>query len=178
MLAAYFSPNKKRAILGELEVGKNNAGARPQQFDIIEEFVHNNFSHDDHSFNLRLFRLNQSVEFNDFIRPACLPQSEAMTSQHYIEVGWSQTNVHNNKRLHKVKVDSVSNEACKKEYSFNPTIKYIKGIDNGTVLCAATKKGSRDMCKVSKGKVTKFSKTTKNFIKISFRNLIYYYYPI
>lgn len=97
-----------------------------------------------------LLKLSGSVNFNDYIRPACLPQPESRISQHFIEIGWSDTEIRNNNLLHKLKMNEIPKAQCKLELINIGHYKHILSVENESTLCATVKKGERDMCAVRK----------------------------
>lgn len=130
-----------------MDEGSDEDDEQMQVYSVIKEFEHPKFSRDDWNYNIKLLQLNDSVKFNEYIRPACLVEST--NSQRFIEVGWGRTNVRTNSRLHKVKFIAVSNQICKEEYDAEDLTEYVREIDNGTIFCALPRKGEREMCDVS-----------------------------
>lgn len=130
-------------------MGTRKDDAHALYLEVVEEFTHPMYSAD-LSFDLKLLLLNSSVKFNEFIRPACLPQSETTMSQKLMEIGWGQTNYRDNSLLHKVKLDHITNTMCQEKFKFiSHQRKLIEEIDKETIFCAMTKDGDRDICLVS-----------------------------
>lgn len=138
-----FSFGNDYIILGDLDEATYKDDVQLRRFDVIEKFVHP-------TANIVLLQLNESVQFNEYILPACLSQSQFTNSQQFVEIGWSSTNIRDNGRVHKVKMNYVSNAMCKDIFNANNRTKYIREIDNGSIFCAATRKGDREMCAVSR----------------------------
>ncbi len=135
-------------VLGDLEIGTNTDDARPRTYEVIETFVHPNFNILDQRSDIKLLKLNESVKFDEYVQPACLSLDQSSIPQQLLEIGWSVNNVNSSKRLHKAKMNYVSNESCKKNRNHLQT-KYIREIDNGTIFCARPEEGDRIMCSVS-----------------------------
>lgn len=107
-------------IIGDSTLGTDNDDALQQRFDVINEFVLILTDVEDPNFVIRLLQLNESIKFNEYIQPACLPSD-----------------------LHKIKYRLVPNDTCKKELmNIGENIKYIRGIVKGQMLCAAIAKNS------------------------------------
>lgn len=125
--------------------------AHAQTFKIIGEFTHPNYKTDS-PFDLKLLKLNASVNIDDYIRPACLPHSkDDEISEDFYEVGWSETNVRKNTLLHKVKLYGISNEFCKDRFKWIAHQKpMMERLDEKATFCATSVDGDRDMCLVSK----------------------------
>lgn len=142
-----FSSGNDYIILGDFDEATNKDDIELRRYDVIEKFVHP-------TVNIQLLQLNESVQFNEYILPACLSRSLAQftNSQQFLEIGWSSTNIRDNGRVHKVKMNYVSSTRCKEIFNSNNRTKYIRDIDNGSTFCAETRKGDREMCGVSRRK--------------------------
>lgn len=134
-------------ILGDLDQSTNEDDARRQRFEAIETFTHPNFDAYDRSSNIKLLKFNGSIKFDEYIRPACLSQPESEIPQKLMEIGWGDTNIRSNGRLHKVKMNHISDENCKKVWTHEGLGKYFT--DSGSIFCAETIKDDRHMCAVS-----------------------------
>lgn len=137
-----FNSGNDSIILGDIQENSYKDDAHMRRFDVIEKFVHP-------TANIVLLQLNESVQFNEHILPACLSQSQSLKSQNFVEIGWSSTNVRDNGLVHKVQKNYVPNKLCKEIFNSNNRTKYNREIDNETSFCAETK-GDRTMCEVSR----------------------------
>ncbi len=136
-------------MLGDLELGTNVDDARPRTYDVIETFTHPNFNSDDKTSSIVLLKLNESVKFDEYVRPACLSVDQSSIPSQLLEIGWAYTNLYKNYRLHTAKLNYVSNENCKMNRPSDQT-KHIREIDNGTIFCAQPKEGDHIFCDVSR----------------------------
>lgn len=133
-------------ILGNLAKG---GGAHSQHFGVSKEFTHHHFR-SDLSFDLKLLMLKDTVQFNQSIQPACLPEAEPAIPQQLLEIGWSTTNILYDKLLHRVKLDYVRGSRCQKLKFIAHQEQLMKNVDDETIYCAITSEGGRDMCDVSR----------------------------
>lgn len=116
----------------------------------MEEFTHPKFK-DDPSYDIALLKLNGSVEFNEYIRPACLSQPDSYISQQLIEISWSDTDIRD-KELQKMKSTLISNTACNEEIMNGGYEEYAQGVKNEITFCAVPNVEDRNMCGVRKMK--------------------------
>lgn len=77
--------------LGEHNLATTNDGANPVDYRISEIYTHPNYSIGGHYYDIALIRLNERVEFNTNIRPACLWQTYRINSTKGIAIGWGST---------------------------------------------------------------------------------------
>lgn len=137
-------------VLGDLDRLTTDDDARPRTYQVITTYEHPDFNYDDQRSDVKLYKLDRSVEFDEYIRPGCLPQSKAFDLQRLLlQIGWSETNIRSNTLLHKVKLNYVDDKTCKRIYESAGGSKYIKDIGKGKIFCAGPKKGDREMCAVS-----------------------------
>ena len=152
-----------------MDVSTINDDARIQRLDIIEEFTHSKYNADDLTSNIRLLKLNESITFDEYVRPACLSQPDSEIEQKLLLIGWSDTNIRRNGLLHKAPLNYVSDTNCAEIYSAKARTKYVRDIDSGQIFCAEVKAGGREMCAVSKSHrftVCNCSITTHRYILI------------
>lgn len=144
-----FSKGKNYVVFGDLDRSTHDDDALAQSFEVIDEIKHPKFS-SDVTYDVKLLKLNESVTFNEYIQPACLPQPESTISNQLLEIGWTTTNIRNNNKLHKVKTTTISNAVCKDKFKFIAhQKKHMANIDNGNIFCTMTNDGDRDICNVS-----------------------------
>lgn len=105
----------------------NEIVCSPQPIDIqIEKLIpHESYnvriSNQHH--DIALLRLQQTVSFNDFIAPICLPINSDVRNNNFVGqsltvAGWGKTETENTSKFKlKVNVDGVTNEQCQKKYA-------------------------------------------------------------
>ncbi len=108
------------------------------RFDVIDRFKNEEQ-------NIKLLKLHKSVEFNDRVRPVCLPRSSSFSSPKLTEICWA-----NRYWLHELKLKITSHTGCEvNKGDYNKDL-YIQGVENGTSLCTFLEEaGNRnDECNV------------------------------
>lgn len=130
---------KTYVILGDVNWLTDEDDATIQRLDIIDEITHPEFSAYDYSSNIKLFKLNRSVKFNEYVRPVCISQSKSENSQQLLQIGWGYINVCSIGRLVKVPLDYVSNINCTEAFTSSGHQKYVRDINSGKTLCAGAK---------------------------------------
>lgn len=141
----------EHVILGDLDNLSKDNDSHLKRFEVVKKIKHPDF-HLLPSHTIKLLKLNESVQFDEYVRPACLSQPKSIiSSQRLIEIGWSETLVRGNKLFHKVKTNFMSTTTCKEEIAKGGHSElYTRGIDVGTHFCAAVEKNDQDICPVRK----------------------------
>lgn len=140
----------KFVLLGELNYGNDTDDAQPKQFDVIDRIRHPDFKYPSKYNDIALLRLNGSVNFNQYIRAACLPQSHLVDAERVIASGWGKTN-HNkpaSEVLQKVILELFSHRECNASYANDISRKLRLGIVDETQLCAGSHSAQKDTCQV------------------------------
>lgn len=135
--------------LGELIKDTNKDDAAPQDFKIIQQIKNPRFVSPSKYHDIALLRLNESVVFNAYIRPLCLPTAPLKNNDALIATGWGGTgrNGKPSKSLLKVSLDPFSYQECNNYYLDDINRKLINGIDENTQLCAGSRLYERkDTC--------------------------------
>lgn len=70
-----------------------NGLAKSADYEIEEAFVHPQYVNTSVYYDIALYRLKQDVEFNSFVRPACLQTQHQIRDQHASSTGWGKTGV-------------------------------------------------------------------------------------
>lgn len=94
----------------------------------------------------------RSVEFNQFIRPACLPETYGTGAETAVATGWGRTDYRSQGSdiLMKVVLELYPDDECRQLYyaeSHSSQLKY--GIDVQTQFCAGSRIAKKDVCQVS-----------------------------
>lgn len=76
------------ARLGDFNYGSTEDDARPVNVRVAEVIVHPNFTEHIAYDNVALLRLDQSIEFGQYIEPACLAQPHAAPITRASVAGW------------------------------------------------------------------------------------------
>lgn len=137
-------------MLGDLDTSGSYDDARPRTYNVIATFRHPDFNFDDRRSDIKLYKLNQTVRFDEYVRPACLAARKNLNQQEkLLEIGWAETNIRSNKLLHKIKLNYVPDKTCLATYKSEGKSQYIKDVSSGKTFCAGANKGDRQMCGVS-----------------------------
>lgn len=115
------------------------------QFNISKVFLHPYYDSISRTNDIALIKIDGRIEFNDYIRPACLPQINAKIEKALIIAGWGYTVYRETPKnyLQKIRQNFVPNEACEKFYNTR-----LFTLDNKSHLCAGTDKDEPDACQV------------------------------
>lgn len=149
----YFDKTRgtaKYVLLGELDRARNDDDAHPVQFNIAERIRYPEFTTKYKYNDIALIRLAAEVKFNEYIRPACLPELDSI-GFNAMATGWGRLD-HNrplNTHLQKVELDLFTYKECDDLYAILNSRYINKGIVNETQLCAGSHFGRGDTCQVS-----------------------------
>ncbi|XP_017880350.1 venom serine protease Bi-VSP-like [Ceratina calcarata] len=139
--------------IGDLNLYRDDDGARPVQVEIETKIVHPGYNPKQFVNDIAVLRLAQDVPFSDYVYPICLPVSDALRTKDFVRTypfiaGWGSLGFRAapSDVLREVQVPVVTNAACKQAYSA------IKAaiIDN-RVLCAGYQRGGKDACQGDSG---------------------------
>lgn len=138
-------------MLGELNHGSESDDAQPHQFTIVERIKHPNFKLPSKYNDIALVKINGPVQFSNYIRPACLPQTKSIDSRHIIASGWGRLNYGSAQSdlLQKVVLEIFTQDECNSTYSNEIGRQLNRGIDEETQLCAGSHVERKDTCQVS-----------------------------
>lgn len=146
----HYSGPASHVLLGDLNYGSNTDDAQPRQFRIMERIKHPDFKYPSKYNDIALVRMNAPVQFNNYIRPACLPQSKSIDKKNVIASGWGRVNHTSSpsEYLQKVVLELFTSFECNQSY-FDQIGRQLKqGITEETQLCAGSHGDQRDTCQV------------------------------
>jgi len=126
-----------------LTLGDHNRGTRSQQqqLKLIEKvFVHPHFVKKTFNNDIALIKMRGEVEFNDFIRPVCLPSTDrSYNGQDTIVVGWGKKSEGGlpAQLLQEVSVPIIPQKKCRHQTNYRTSEitenMFCAGFDNGKV---------------------------------------------
>lgn len=136
--------------MGELNYGNTTDDAHPQQFMIIERFKHPNFRHPSKYNDIALLRVDNTVHFDQYIRPACLQQSQSLDAEKVIASGWGKTdyNKPSSEHMQKVLLELFTHTECNASYANEIGRRLRVGIAEETQICAGSHSSKKDTCQV------------------------------
>ena len=156
----------ERFVLTAAHCSKDDAGSEPtfvrlgdqnlrlfgdetSEIDVaIDEFIpHEKFNFNSIYYDIALIKLTENVEFNKFIRPACLWQTSNIENSKVLETGWGNPGDYDaSEELRKFELDIISNAMCNKLLKSN---ELNHGIVNSQ-MCAGILSGGSNSCNESK----------------------------
>ncbi|XP_061398458.1 proclotting enzyme-like, partial [Musca vetustissima] len=127
--------------LGDLDYNTSDDDAAPVDFSIASYKFHDEFDDDTLFHNIALVKLNASVQFNDYIVPACLPRADGRDFKKILAAGWGPvTDIGRpTGHLKKIRLDKFNDDLCLNEttIAINTTIQMCAGSFNYEVgTCA------------------------------------------
>lgn len=124
---------KKAKFVKLGDVKRNEPNANTYTYEIIERMKHPNFTSKSIDHNIALFKLDKDVEFNDYVKPACLPNDNEEPKLAFV-AGWGQTEFGGDlsKNLKKISMEIFDQEECQIVYT---DAKTRNGIDYETKIC-------------------------------------------
>ncbi|XP_022906189.2 venom protease-like [Onthophagus taurus] len=138
--------------LGDLDIKSNEDDASPRQFGIAQTFRHPEYESDKKYHDLALLRLNSSVDFNVYIKPACLHTEKELLNDRFIVAGWGKTSFGGDDAsiLQKVNLTISDHTSCSKTYT-----KRVNGLNDGLIediqICAEGAAKGGDTCQGDSG---------------------------
>lgn len=123
--------------------------AQSHTFNIIEKFVYPLYKAPSFYHDIALLKIDGPIEFNEYIRPACIADANTMIAKRVISTGWGSTSYRGDihSHLQKVQLNVSSYAECNTEYAERSAVE--RGIVNETQICAGSAAGERDGCQVS-----------------------------
>lgn len=137
-------------LLGELNYASNTDDAYPQQFNVIERIKHPNFKPPSKYNDIALLRLNSSVQFNQYIRPACLQQAHIIDASKVVASGWGKIDFDKpaSEHMQKVILEIFTIADCNASYAHDIGRRLAVGIIDESQLCVGSHTAQRDTCQV------------------------------
>lgn len=150
VLLFWYSGPASHVLLGDLNYGSKADDAQPRQYRIVERIKHDDFKLPSKYNDIALVKIDGPVQFNNYVRPACLPQSQRIETRHVIATGWGRIS-HNSdvsEHLQKVVLEIFTPTECNQSYSDQERL-LRRGIDDEIQLCAGSHSDGKDTCQVS-----------------------------
>ncbi|XP_022906190.2 venom protease-like [Onthophagus taurus] len=152
-LSADLYGTVKYVRLGDLDIRSNDDDAFPVEYEVAEVFEFPEYRPDSKYHDIGLVRLKKNVDFNAYIKPACIyVPREFPKNVRFIVAGWGRVyfgGTHPN-NLQKVELNITEIETCSKTYS-----RQTNGLENGvnldTQICAEGADPGGDTCQGDSG---------------------------
>jgi len=81
----------KWARLGDLNYLTDTDESKPKDYKIEKRIVHPNYKRPISYNDIALLRLEQIVEFSEFVRPLCLNTDQSLDPSLVVATGWGKT---------------------------------------------------------------------------------------
>lgn len=145
------SGNATHVLLGDLNYATETDDAQPRLFRIVERKKHPLFKLPSKYNDIALVKINGPVEFNNYIRPACLPQTSDIETMKVIATGWGKLNHHSptSDHMQKVVLELFTQRECNQSYVYEISRQLKHGIVEETQMCAGSHFERKDTCQVS-----------------------------
>ncbi|KAL0111199.1 hypothetical protein PUN28_012835 [Cardiocondyla obscurior] len=140
--------------LGELNLAQARGSDTSQTIAIDESIIHPDYKYPQQYHDIAILRLEQEANYNQFVKPACLPVDwpDASGSEKAIATGWGVTNWANIKGsddLLKVIIRLVSHESCNASFFDGISLALPQGIVDDWQICAG--EDGKDTCQGDSG---------------------------
>lgn len=142
----------KYVRLGDLDYDSDEDDNGSRQFNVLETFIYPFFEKTAQYEDIGLLKFDGHVEFNDFIRPACLLDSNTIVSERVIVAGWGSTEYRQSlfSNLQRIQLTFVPHAECNASYASRSNSRALRrGIVNATQICAVSKERDPDACRVN-----------------------------
>lgn len=143
-----FRGDVKIVRLGDLDLKSDDDNAQPQQFSVSETIFHPEYETESHYHDIGLIKLDSSVKYDSFVRPACLETSSDLQDTKFIATGWGSVEFAgpNSDTLQKVDLDYFPEERCNQV--FGPQRQLKSGVNKTIQFCAGGYDDGKDTCQV------------------------------
>ncbi|CAH1723407.1 unnamed protein product [Aphis gossypii] len=138
-----------RVRLGDLNLQNDNDGAHPVELLVDEILIHPEYNKTSKYNDIALLRLDNTVKFNDHIRPACLNNNNNIDYSHKVTAtGWGSIEYGDRSSDHllKVDLDLIDNRRCNKLYEAESKTRTLSRGIIDSMLCAGDLAGGHDTC--------------------------------
>lgn len=148
---SYLKRTAKYVRLGDLDIASENDDIHARQYNVIESIAYPLYKNPHRYHDIALLKIEGRIEFNEYIRPACLTNTNTILSNQIIVSGRGRTSFRGRSEsyMQKIAMNLVSHRNCNETYAPRGYRSLRRGIDNKTQICATTKFGERDACQVS-----------------------------
>lgn len=140
----------KLVRLGDLDLTKDTDDASPKDFLVKRVIRHPEYKSSSRYHDIALIELNATVEFNEYMKPACLNAAKTTNRDvNYIATGWGLTAFAGEKSdiLQKVELQDVPINVCKEKYQYDRRLQ--SGIVEDWQLCVGAP--NKDTCQGDSG---------------------------
>ncbi|XP_033207433.1 serine protease snake-like isoform X2 [Belonocnema kinseyi] len=140
----------RKVRVGDLNLKRTDDLARPQERNVVQIIRHPNYRPPSQYHDIALLRLDWSVTFDEFVRPACLPTTPVIPSS-VIAAGWGVTDWSDDEGseiLLKVVLSILDPTNCYQSYR-NDMTRLRRGLQTNVQICAGY--NGKDTCQGDSG---------------------------
>lgn len=150
MVRLYFRVVPKYVKMGIININDNDTKHK-QELIIAETIVHPEYIPPKKYNDIALVKLERPINFNSYVRPACLYTEQSISAEKAIAIGWGHTSYAGSASdiLLKVTLDFVSPESCNMSYKSSFS-RHFYGLRDESQVCAG--KDGKDTCNVRETK--------------------------
>jgi len=144
----------KYALLGDYILDRTDDDAQTLQVNIVNIYIHPQFRASSKYYDIALLRLDRNIRFNQYMRPACLPDTFNTNTRKVIVSGWGKTGYRDGASnvLMKVVLELFTQEECTVAYSRESRGTQLQqGIVETQQFCAGSHTEKKDACQGDSG---------------------------
>lgn len=137
--------------MGDYILDRTDDDAQPLQVNIAEIIIHPQFKASSKYYDICLLRLERNIRFNQYMRPACLPDTFSTNTHKAIVAGWGKTGYRDGASnvLMKVVLELFTQRECTEAYQKESRgTQLAQGIVEETQFCAGSHTEKKDACQV------------------------------
>ncbi|KAK4881827.1 hypothetical protein RN001_005146 [Aquatica leii] len=141
----------RRVRLGIININSKNT---LQEIGIVSLIKHPKYEPPSKYNDVGIIKLSQMVQFNAYVRPACLNSNENINARKAIAIGYGKTSydsVTGSDDLMKVLLTLVPNNDCQSTFSTQPEKRFIQDGILNSMICAGEEGGGKDTCQGDSG---------------------------
>lgn len=148
----FFSGPPRLVRLGEYDRSTQSDNTPVVDIDVAQAIPHPSYIKTEKYNDIGLIQMIRSVQFNQWIRPACLPETYSTGTEKAIATGWGKTDYRSEGAdiLMKVVLELYPDDECRHLYYAESHSSQLKnGIVAHTQFCAGSRIAKKDVCQVS-----------------------------
>lgn len=138
--------------MGVNDLDGTDKDSQQTDFKVIEQIIHPEYRDGSHYNDIGLIRLDRPVQFNHYIRPACLPKDgiDSELPNNVIAIGYGLTSkggLQGSNKLLKVILETFNHKDCQDAYRQLTDSTLENGITESQI-CAGSRDEDKNTCEV------------------------------
>ncbi|XP_008548214.1 serine protease snake, partial [Microplitis demolitor] len=157
LTAAHCIDSRDKGPATKVRVGLINSkdpGPSMQERNVIERITHPDYKLPLRYNDIALIKLENPVDLNAEVRPACLETEEILKDKKFIASGFGKTAYEaetGSDDLMKVTLDKIETDECKEKFKSEVGSKQMPDGLKDTMICAGVMEGGKDTCQGDSG---------------------------